>query len=149
MLDSPAEYTLSALLHHRGGEDYVNKFCRRWNLVDIKTVGEEDPDPLTLRVTLHDPVPFILDLMSYTPFYPLNEKSMEPFKQVGSQGRARVTYDQKFTRPPMGVVTNGRVTFSRSGISSVACGWEPNPYYWDKRSREVQQHPDGCRGRSS
>ncbi len=78
MLDSPAEYTY---LHYyiKGAEDYVNKFAAG-EPVDIKTVGEEAPDPLTLRVTLHDPVPFILDLMSYTPFYPLNEKSMEAFQ---------------------------------------------------------------------
>src|SRR4051794_14122635 len=102
MLESPAEYTY---LHYyiRGAEQYVNDYVAG-KPVDIKTVGEEVLDAHTFRVSLHDPVPFFFDLMSYTPFYPLNERSMEKFKQVDPQTR-KISYNQQYTRPP-GVVTN-------------------------------------------
>ncbi len=34
----------------------------------------------TLRVTLINPVPYLLELVAFPPFYPRNEKSMESFK---------------------------------------------------------------------
>src|SRR5205823_9929548 len=97
MLDSPAEYTY---LHYyiEGAEEYVNRSAKG-QPVDIKNVGEEAVDAHTFRVTLHDPVPFMMDLMAYTPFYPLNERSMEPFKQIDPR-TGKTTYNQKFTRPP-------------------------------------------------
>ena len=127
MLESPAEYTY---LHYyiKGAEKYVNDFADN-KPVDIKTVGEEALDPLTLRVTLHDPVPFIFDLMAYTPFYPLNEKSMEPFKKV-DKASGRITYDQSYTRPPK-VVTNGAFNLV-SWEFKRRLRLQKNPYYWDK-----------------
>src|SRR5262249_33633861 len=99
MLESPAEYTY---LHYyiKGAENYVTQYAdhfaypdtlKEWEekhvgpkpqpvpLPNFKTVGEEALDDHTLRVTLHDPIPFLLDLMAYTPFYPLHEKSMAKF----------------------------------------------------------------------
>jgi len=128
-LDTPGEYTY---LHYyiKGAEEYVNKVAKG-DLADFRTVGEEVLDDHTFRVTLHDPVPFMLDLMAYTPFYPLNEKSMEKFKQVDPK-TGKVTYNQSFTRPP-NAVTNGAFILTK---------WEfkrslflvQNPYYWDKQN---------------
>jgi oligopeptide transport system substrate-binding protein len=136
MLDSPAEYTY---LHYyiQGAEEYVTRGARG-EPVDIKTVGIEAVDPHTFRVTLHDPVPFMLDLMAYTPFYPLHEKSMEKFKQVDA-ATGKVTYNQSFTRPP-DVVTNGAFNLVAWDFRQ-RLRLEQNPFYWDKgnvKSRSIE-----------
>lgn len=72
---------------------------------DFATVGIEAPSEYTFRVTLTDPVPFLLDLVAFPPFYPLHAKSMDPFKQVDPVTGA-TSYNNEFTRAG-NVVTNG------------------------------------------
>src|SRR6266705_3118526 len=127
MLEQPGEYTY---LHYyiKGAEDYVTR-AAKGEKVDFKTVGEEVLDDHTFRVSVHDPVPFMMDLMAYTPCYPLNEKSMEPFKQV-DKASGKVTYNQQFTRPPHSV-TNGAFKLVAWDFKRQL-RLEKNEFYWDK-----------------
>jgi oligopeptide transport system substrate-binding protein len=128
MLDEPGDYTY---LHYyiKGAEQYVADGAKGLP-VDFKTVGVEELDPHTLRVTLNDPVTFFLDLVAFTPFLPLHEKSMQPFKEVSTDGK--VTYNQHFTRPPQ-VVTNGPFVLKKWDFKRRLI-LEKNPYYWDVAS---------------
>ncbi|MDQ3438897.1 MAG: ABC transporter substrate-binding protein, partial [Planctomycetota bacterium] len=72
---------------------------------DFATVGIEATSTQEFRVTLTDPVPFLLDLVAFPPFYPLHAKSMEPFKQADPLTGA-TSYNNQFTRAG-NVVTNG------------------------------------------
>ena len=99
-------------------------------------VGIQAVDDLTLRLTLTNPVPYLLELLAFPPFYPRNEKSMEPFKAVLNEKSGQYTYRSEYTRPSSGkdkpgVVTNGPFYLDR---------WEfkqrlvllKSPTYWDK-----------------
>src|SRR5205814_7792340 len=106
-------------------------------LPDFAMVGLVSPDSQTLIVTLNDPVTFFLDVISFSPFFPLHEPSMGPFAQKDDDGRVR--YDQQFTRPP-NIVTNGAyklVTWDFKRHLRLAA----NPFYWDKpsvKSRSIE-----------
>src|SRR4051812_3050478 len=72
-------------------------------------VGVQAVDDHTLRVTLENPVPYLLELLAFPPFYPRNQRSMEPFKAVLNEQTGQCTYRNEYTRPPW-VVTNGPYT---------------------------------------
>ena len=72
---------------------------------DFADVGIEAPSSHEFRVTLTDPVPFLLDLVAFPPFYPLHAKSMERFRQVDPV-TGSTSYNNQFTRAG-NVVTNG------------------------------------------
>src|SRR6266508_2867810 len=109
MLESPGEYSY---LHYyiKGAENYLKSYQefvtdpQTKPRPDFSTVGLKVVDSKTFRVTLENPVTFFYELMAFPPFFPLHEKSMEPFAQRDRM-TGHVTYDGKFTRP--GVVGNG------------------------------------------
>ena len=120
MLEEPGEY--SYLFNYiKGAKQYSDDFVAHNNSVraaasgtsggtviakpDFATVGIAAPSDYEFRVTLTDPVPFLLDLVAFPPFYPLHAKSMEPFKQTDPITGA-TSYNNEFTRAG-NVVTNG------------------------------------------
>jgi oligopeptide transport system substrate-binding protein len=111
MLEQPGEYTY-LFYYIKGAEAYKNALAAYYEnpagkpRPDFKTVGIEAPDARTLRVTLSNPVPYMLELLAFPPFYPRHEPSMRPFKEVLDKATGKHTYRWDYTRPPH-VVTNG------------------------------------------
>jgi len=98
---------------------------------DFAEVGIEAPDALTFRVTLTDPVPYLLELAAFPPFYPRNEASMKPFMEaVPGSTKGQVRYRAEYTRPP-DVVTNGPFELKRWDFKRRLI-LEKSPKYWDK-----------------
>jgi oligopeptide transport system substrate-binding protein len=133
MLESPGEYTY---LHYyiEGAEPYLQAYQAYLKdpqsnpKPDFRTVGEEVIDDHTFKVTLSDPVTFFFDLMAFPPFFPLNEKSMQPFAKVDPV-TGNVTYDGRFTRP--GVVGNGPFLMTKWDFKRRV-RLEKSPTYWDR-----------------
>ena len=78
LLEEPGEYTY--LYHYMKNAEAYEKSYAKGEPIDFKTVGMEAVDDLTLRVTLTNPVPYLLELMAFPPFYPRHERSMAPFR---------------------------------------------------------------------
>jgi oligopeptide transport system substrate-binding protein len=78
MLEQPGDYTY-LFYYLQNAREYENSYARG-DPIDFKTVGMEAVDPLTLRIRLVSPVPFLLDLAAFPPFYPRNERSMAKFR---------------------------------------------------------------------
>lgn len=98
---------------------------------DFGQVGIEAPDELTFRVTLRDPVPYLLELMAFPPFYPRNEASMKPFREdVPGSKKGEVRYRTEYTRPPA-VVTNGPFELTRWDFKRRLI-LKKSPRYWDR-----------------
>src|SRR4051794_5578820 len=110
MLEEPGEYTY-LFYYIKNAQEYEKSYTANAP-IDLKTVGMEALDDHTLRVTLTDPVPYLLELFAFPPFYPRNEKSMEPFKMVQDPSTGHYTYKNEYTRPPW-VVTNGPYELKR------------------------------------
>src|SRR5258706_142464 len=126
MLEEPGEYTYF-FNYIKNSEEYERIYAKD-KPIDFATVGIKAVDDLTFRVTLSDPVPYLLDLVAFPPFYPRHQKSMEPFKEKTPDGK--YTFNNAYTRPPH-VVTNGPFylkiwDFKRRLIL------EQSPTYWDR-----------------
>ncbi len=133
MLQEPGDYTY-LFYYIKGAQDYEKAFAADPAKADFKTVGVEAPDAATLVVRLSHPVTFFSDLCAFPPFFPLNEKSMERFKQPGPGGRT--SYTGEFTRPP-NLVTNGPFKLVNWTLK-VGQRLETNPFYWDAKSVKVK-----------
>lgn len=154
MLDSPGDYTY-LLDFIRGAAEYRAAYAAYLERIeafkrsggsgqkptppDFKTVGIEALDAKTLRVTLKHPVAFFPDLCAFPPYFPLNEKSMERFKQVDPVS-GHCTWEKEFTRPPH-LVGNGPYRLEawefKKRLRLVA-----SDYYWDRanvKSRVVDR----------
>ncbi|HEX3355980.1 MAG TPA: peptide ABC transporter substrate-binding protein, partial [Tepidisphaeraceae bacterium] len=135
MLEEPGEY--SYLFEYiANAKNYKDTYGAN-SPIDFKTVGIEAPDDLTLRVTLNNPVPYLLDLVAFPPFYPRHEKSMEPFKVMSADGH--YSYRNEYTRPPA-VVTNGPFVLTRWDFKRRLI-LEKSETYWDKehvKSKSVE-----------
>lgn len=83
-----------------------------------------------MRVTLINPVPYMLDLVAFPPFYPRHAVSMEPFKSVQNQKTGQYTYLNEYTRPPH-VVTNGPFVLKQWDFKRRLI-LERSENYWDK-----------------
>jgi oligopeptide transport system substrate-binding protein len=136
MLETPGEY--SYLFYYiKGAEQYLKDFAAfvaEPNVKpkpDFKTVGIEALDDHTLRVSLNNPVTFMLDLVAFSPFLPLHEGSMERFKEVDARTGV-VRYNQRFTRPP-NLVTNGPYKLVAWEFKR-RLRLEASDTYWDKAS---------------
>lgn len=142
MLEQPGEYTY-LFYYLKNAKAYEDAFAaggtansrsvpaaesaRSTSRLSFDDVGVTAINPLTLRVTLHDPCGFFLDLVSFTPFYPMNERSMEPFREVNN---GHVSYKPEFTKP-QNVVTNGPFFLKRWDFKRDL--WlEKSPTYWDR-----------------
>jgi oligopeptide transport system substrate-binding protein len=134
MLEDPGEYTY-LFFYVKGAEAYsssIQKFFAsngegtrpRFEDVGIKAV-----DDLTFVVTLNDPVPYLLELVAFPPFYPRHEKSMEPFAEK-NQKTGQVDYRGEYTRPPY-VVTNGAYRLTRWDFKRRLV-LEKSDNYWDR-----------------
>jgi oligopeptide transport system substrate-binding protein len=107
--------------------------------LEFSTVGEVALDDHTLRVTLTNPLPFFPALCAFTPFFPMNERSMRPFL-VTDPASGLQHYDARFTRAE-NLVTNGPYhmaewSFKRR-IRMIA-----SDTYWDRanvKSRIIDQ----------
>src|SRR5581483_8626064 len=106
-------------------------------------VGIEAPDDLTFRVTLTDPVPYLLELVAFPPFYPRNERSMALFKVALDQDlpkeekTGQITYRSEYTRPPW-VVTNGPFELTKWEFKQRLV-LEKSRTYWDRDNVHCQQ----------
>lgn len=127
MLELPGEYTY-LFYYIVNAEAYEQSYREQDGRVKPEDVGVRAIDDLTLEVTLSNPVPFFLDLVSFPPFYPRHQASMEPFKSTDSRGR--VSYRPEYVRPPA-VVTNGPWMLT-TWEPGRRLRFEPNPHYWDK-----------------
>jgi oligopeptide transport system substrate-binding protein len=122
MLESPKEYTY---LHYyiKGAKAYEEAFAQYAEAPlgskpakpDFSTVGEEQLDDHTLRITLTDPVPLF--------------PSMQDFKQT-DDATGMVSYRAEFTRPP-NLIGNGQYVLSqwlyKRRLRLVA-----NEHYWNR-----------------
>jgi oligopeptide transport system substrate-binding protein len=126
MLEHPGDYTY-LLFYIRGAQPYESAFAAGAS-PNFNTVGIRSPDPGTLVVTLEHPVTFFPSLCAFPPYFPLNERSMQPFAET-EESTGRTIYNERFTRPP-NLQTNGPYqmiewTFKRR------IRLRANPYYWD------------------
>lgn len=137
-LETPGEYTY---LHYyiRGAKKYSDDYqayvaARQAGDTsatppNFATVGEVAMDDQTLQVTLAEPVPFFPALCAFPPFFPMNEKSMQPFAQTDPQTGV-TTYDLHFLRPP-NLVSNGAYRMAewqfKRRLRLIA-----SDYYWDR-----------------
>jgi oligopeptide transport system substrate-binding protein len=140
MLESPAAYTG---LHHyiKGAQEYQDAYSKyqkdcisadaahqaRPVPPDFGMVGEKAPDDRTFVVTLKDPVPFFPALCAFPAFFPLNEKSMQPFR-IGDSA----SYDAGFTRAPH-LLSNGPYKMTEWSFRR-RLRLQANEYYWDRAS---------------
>ncbi len=124
MLEEPGEYTY-LFYYIKNAHEYEKSFAAN-KPISFDDVGIKVINDLTFQVTLNDPVPYLLDLVAFPPFYPRHQKSMEKFKE---ERDGKVSYDSAYTRPPH-VITNGPFylkiwDFKRRLIL------EKSPHYWD------------------
>jgi oligopeptide transport system substrate-binding protein len=145
MLETPGEY--SYLFYYiRGAEKYLKDFAAftadpdHNARPDFATVGIEAPDARTLRVSLNNPVTFMLDLVAFSPFLPLHEPSMRKFGSADPRTGV-VRYDPRFTRPP-DIVTNGAYKLAVWEFKR-RLRLEASETYWDKahvKSRSIESY---------
>lgn len=126
MLENPGDYTY-LFFPIQGAEQYKTRL-EHGEQGDFSTVGVKVLDPLTLQVSLSEPVAYFLDLVAFPPFYPRHEPSMRPFAKTDPV-TGRTTYDDHYTRPPY-VVTNGPFSLTDWEFKRVL-RLKRNPYYWD------------------
>ncbi len=129
MLQEPGDYTY-LFYYINGAQAYEKAYTADPKTADFKTVGIEAPDANTLVVKLAHPVTFFADLCAFPTFFPLNEKSMEKFKQTDPAGRS--TYAGEFIRPP-NLITNGPYKLT-SWTLKVGQRMDANPFYWDAKN---------------
>ncbi len=127
MLEEPGDYTY-LLFNIKGAKDYSENIAAD-KPADWSAVGIEPIDALTLRVTLNHPVAYFPDLCAFPPFFPLNERSMQPFARRDEKTN-RVIYEKNFTRPPSLVGNGPYRLISWEFKRSLRFGL--NPFYWDR-----------------
>ncbi len=81
--EEPGEYTY-LFYYIKNAKAYEDSYAKG-EPIDISTVGMQAVDDHTLRVTLNDPVTFLLDLVAFPPFYPRHERSMVPFREFSQR----------------------------------------------------------------
>jgi oligopeptide transport system substrate-binding protein len=89
---------------------------------DFSLVGVKAPDPLTLRITLERPTPYLLALASHTTWLPVNRKAVEKFGPIDRKGTL-------WTRAG-NLVGNGPFLLTEWTPNSRIVV-EKNPFYWD------------------
>ena len=94
-------------------------------------VGIKAPDDYTVEMRLSGPCTYLLDLMAFPTFYPLNERAMKPFRQEDGD------YNPKWTHPP-DFVTNGAFKLAEFRFHEVHV-MEPNPFYWDRAAVKAKR----------
>jgi oligopeptide transport system substrate-binding protein len=119
--------------------ELVRKLKPRNERPDFAKVGIEAVNDLTFRVSLRNPVTYLLELAAFPPFYPRHARSMERFKFVQNEATGQYTYENVYTRPPH-VVTNGPFNLTRWDFKRRLI-LEKSPTYWDRanvRSESIE-----------
>jgi oligopeptide transport system substrate-binding protein len=138
MLEEPGEYTY-LFYYIKNAQEYEKSYTKG-EPIPWEKVGIAAPDDLTLRVTLVNPVTYLLELLAFPPFYPRNERSMEPFKIPLENGKYmyRADYTRPAARPDKpvgpdnaGVVTNGPYELTRWDYKRRLL-LRKSPTYWDR-----------------
>ncbi len=135
MLESPGEYTY-LFYYISNAREYSEALAAYYAEPDknkrpnFDDVGIKALDDHTFQVTLKNPVPYMLELVAFPPFYPRNEKSMEPYKRVMNPTTGQYMYEWNYTRPPK-VVTNGPFVL-KDWEFKVRLILERSETYWDK-----------------
>ncbi len=101
----------------QGARDYNQK-----RTADFSQVGVRAPDERTLEITLENPAPYLLDLMSFAPFMPVPKKAIQA---AGGQTRRGT----EWTRPGR-LVSSGPFQLEEWTVNKVV-GLKKNPNYWD------------------
>ena len=78
LLCEPGEYTY-LFYYFKNAKPFEDAYARgdppTWDSVGIEAVDDH-----TFRVSLNNPVPYLLDIVAFPPFYPRHERSMAPFR---------------------------------------------------------------------
>ena len=109
----------------RGAEDYL-----AGRLTDFAQVGLQADDDRTLRITLHQPAPYLPFLLGGFAWYPVHRATVE---KAGPAARPYTGW----TKPGV-LVTNGpfMLTGWRAGEGLVV---KKNPYYWNAAHVRLQE----------
>jgi oligopeptide transport system substrate-binding protein len=113
------------LWHVAGAEDYYKK-----KITDFSQTGFKVLNPRTLQLTLRQPTPFLLHMLSFYPWFPVPTRVIEKFGGLERKSTA-------WTRPE-NFVGNG---------SYVLKDWRPNqkiiavrsPHYWDRERVKIDE----------
>lgn len=107
----------------------------RGEIEDFSEVGVEALDEHTLRVQLHSPVPYFLELLEHHSWYPVHRETVLAHGDIDTRGSA-------WTRPG-NFVGNGPFRLSEWDPNRVVVV-EKDPGYWDAdtvRLQEIHFHP--------
>ncbi len=116
--------------HIAGAQKYFNSIAAHpHHHLPFSTVGIKAPNRRTLVVTLTHPCPYFLDLMAFPPFFPLDYRVMQHFRENED---GQTGYNPIWTRPPH-LVTNGAYRLTDWRFHQFL-ELTPNPYY-DQRSQ--------------
>lgn len=132
MLQTPGEYTY-LFYYIAGTREYQEQYEKDPSKADFSTVKVEKVDSKTLRVGLKHPTAPFPDIVAMPAFFPLNQKSIEPFldKKVQKESGGSISfYSERFTMPPY-LISNGPYYLS-SWHFKRRMRMTANPYYWDK-----------------
>jgi oligopeptide transport system substrate-binding protein len=115
-------------VHH--AEDY---FSGKIN--DFKEVGIKARDPLHLEITLERPVPYFLELLTHSTWYPVHKGVIGKFGKIDDRDTRWIRAENMVCNGPFVLKNweNGRYVSVKK-----------NPYYWDKDSvalDEIRFHP--------
>ncbi|WP_020405652.1 peptide ABC transporter substrate-binding protein [Hahella ganghwensis] len=84
-----------------------------------ETLGVRAVDDVTFEVTLEQPVPFFLKLITHPVLVPVHQETIEKYGNAWTQ--------------PENIVTNGAFTVSEWKVNEKMV-LKRNPYYWDKNN---------------
>ncbi|MCL2647796.1 MAG: peptide ABC transporter substrate-binding protein [Phycisphaerales bacterium] len=116
-----------------GAEAYTDVIDKK-QPADFTAVGISAPDPHTLVVHLTAPCSYFLDMCAFPPFFPLNQKSMQPFLDSANPDAG---YQSNWARPPY-IVGNGPYLLREWKFKQFLT-LEANPRYWDRKNVRCQQ----------
>ena len=91
-------------------------------ITDFAQVGVEVLDPLTLKIVLTQPTPYLPTLAAHQTWQPIQRANIEKFGKIDTRG-------SRWTRPG-NLVSNGPFTL-KAWIPNGRIVVEKNPYYWD------------------
>ncbi|MDD5674647.1 MAG: peptide ABC transporter substrate-binding protein [Chitinivibrionales bacterium] len=130
-------FSIRRILSPRLGAEYAYMlYCvkngRRFNkgeLTDFSQVGVRAPDARTLVITLTQPTPYFLALLSHHSWFPVHPKTILKFGPLDARGTA-------WTRPE-NFVGNGPFTLAKWELNKII-EIRKNPRYWDAAAVRLQ-----------
>lgn len=98
------------------------------------TVAITALDHKTLRIRLHRPVAYFLDICAFSVCLPVYAPSLEPFKIVGETGL--IYYDEQWAKPH-NTVYNGPFMIEQ-WLFKRSMHLRKNPHYWDRNAVKLE-----------